>query len=378
MTTKMTDKELMDHYMLNAINGIGKKKIHQLLHEYKSASNILSISDKDADKIFGPKTAESFKYAKSHWDKEKEYKKMQDLGIRIIPYDDVNFPNKLRTIPDPPSCIYVKGKLPDDNLPSVSIVGARMCSEYGRYVARQFGLELSQAGIQIISGMALGVDGISQKAALTAGNPSYAVLGCSPEICYPDNNKDIYDMLCQNGGIISEYMPGTMPQARLFPMRNRIISGLSDIILVIEARRKSGTQITVDMALEQGKEIFAVPGRITDRLSDGCNDLIRQGAGIAIAPEDIISCLQGQGCRSYEHADTLTSAYNVNCQNLSPLEKSVLGVMDIYPISASEIAEKLAKDNIKEPVSVILQTLTMMQINGLIESQGSYYIKKIK
>jgi DNA processing protein len=306
---------------------------------------------------------------------------MLDLGIRIIPYDDESFPNKLRTIPDPPSCIYVKGKLPDDNLPSVSIVGARMCSEYGRYVARQFGLELAQAGIQIISGMAMGVDGISQKAALKAGCPSYGVLGCSPEFCYPDTNQDIYDMLCKNGGIISEYMPGTMPQARLFPQRNRIISGLSDIVLVIEARKKSGTQITVDMALEQGKEIFAVPGRITDRLSDGCNDLIRQGAGIALAPEDIISCFTGsiQESGICEHTDSSRSSEsNVRYQSLSPLEKSVLDAMDIYPISASEIAEKLEKDNIKEPVSVILQTLTMMQISGLIENQGSYYIKKIK
>jgi DNA processing protein len=381
MITKMTDKELMDHYMLNAINGLGKRKIHALLQEYKSASDILSISDKEADKIFGPKTAESFKYAKSHWDKEKEYNKMLDLGIRIIPYDDESFPNKLRTIPDPPSCIYVKGKLPDDNLPSVSIVGARMCSEYGRYVARQFGLELAQAGIQIISGMAMGVDGISQKAALKSGHPSYGVLGCSPEFCYPDTNQDIYDMLCKNGGIISEYMPGTMPQARLFPQRNRIISGLSDIVLVIEARKKSGTQITVDMALEQGKEIFAVPGRITDRLSDGCNDLIRQGAGIALAPEDIISCFTGsiQESGICEHTDSSRSSEsNVRYQSLSPLEKSVLDAMDIYPISASEIAEKLEKDNIKEPVSVILQTLTMMQISGLIENQGSYYTKKIK
>jgi DNA processing protein len=135
------------------------------------------------------------------------------------------------------------------------------------------------------------------------------------------------------------------------------------------------------MALEQGKEIFAVPGRITDRLSDGCNDLIRQGAGIALAPEDIISCFTGsiQESGICEHTgSSRSSESNVRYQSLSPLEKSVLDAMDIYPISASEIAEKLEKSNIKEPVSVILQTLTMMQISGLIENQGSYYIKKIK
>ena len=388
----MTEQELMDYYMLIRANGIGKRTIGKLLDKYGNAGNVLALSDKEIDQVLPPKAAAGLKYTKKNFNKEKEYKKMLDMGIRLIPYSEDEFPQKLRTIPDPPACLFVKGKLPDDTLPSVSIVGARMCSEYGRYVARQFGLSLAEAGVQIISGMAMGVDGISQKAALSAGHPSYAVLGCSPEYCYPDNNRDIYDMLPKNGGIISEYAPGTPPEARLFPMRNRIISGLSDIVLVIEARKKSGTQITVDMALEQGKEIFAVPGRITDRLSDGCNELIRQGAGIALTPEDIIDSLgalgagasttsqitkESSGGSSKGSATSSTYANSIIYQNLSPLEQSVLEVMDIYPISATQIAGLLEKKGTSEPVSVILQTLTMMQINGVIESQGSYYIKKL-
>ena len=387
----MTEQELMDYYMLIRANGIGKRTIGKLLDKYGTAGNVLALSDKEIDQVLPKKAAEGLKYTKNSWNKEKEYKKMLDMGIRLIPYEDEEFPEKLRTIPDPPACLFVKGKLPDSTLPSVSIVGARMCSEYGRYVARQFGLALAEAGVQIISGMAMGVDGISQKAALRAGHPSFAVLGCSPEYCYPDNNRDIYDMLCANGGIISEYAPGTPPEARLFPMRNRIISGLSDIVLVIEARKKSGTQITVDMALEQGKEIFAVPGRITDRLSDGCNELIRQGAGIALTPDDIIDSLgalgagisssaimkESSGNASKGNTTSSTFANNIKYQNLSPLEQNVIDVMDIYPISATQIAQLLEKKGITEPVSVILQTLTIMQINGHIESQGSYYIKKI-
>ncbi len=393
----MTEQELIDFYMLTRVRGLGKKSLHKLISTYQNAGNILALSDREIDQILGPKTAENFKYTKRIWNKEKEYKKMIDMGIRIIPYSDESFPEKLRTIPDPPACLFVKGKLPDNNKPSVSIVGARMCSEYGRYASRQFGLGLAEAGIQIISGMALGVDGISQKAALKAGYPSYAVLGCSPEYCYPDGNRDIYDMLCQNGGIISEYAPGTPPEARLFPMRNRIISGLSDIVLVIEARKKSGTQITVDMALEQGKEIFAVPGRITDRLSDGCNELIRQGAGIALSPEDIISSLGTINRSSYvgnnsEYINNKESKHKVTTkkepdtkgfstsnrnENLSPLENAILNVMDIYPISATQIAQLLEKSGITEPVNVILSALTMMQLNGLIKSQGSYYIKTL-
>ena len=419
----MTEQELIDFYMLTRVRGLGKKSLHKLISTYQNAGNILALSDREIDQILGPKTAENFKYTKRIWNKEKEYKKMIDMGIRIIPYSDESFPEKLRTIPDPPACLFVKGKLPDNNKPSVSIVGARMCSEYGRYASRQFGLGLAEAGIQIISGMALGVDGISQKAALKAGYPSYAVLGCSPEYCYPDGNRDVYDMLCQNGGIISEYAPGTPPEARLFPMRNRIISGLSDIVLVIEARKKSGTQITVDMALEQGKEIFAVPGRITDRLSDGCNELIRQGAGIALSPDDIISSLGTINRSSYagnnsenhyeakqldfsdisswqiytkeansEYINNKESKHKVTTkkepdakgfsisnrnENLSPLENAILNVMDIYPISATQIAQLLEKSGITEPVNVILSALTMMQLKGLIKSQGSYYIKTL-
>ena len=167
------------------------------------------------------------------------------------------------------------GKLPDENRPTVSIVGARNSSEYGKYAAKLFGERLAAAGVQVISGMARGVDGISQQSAIYAGGDSYGVLGSGVDVCYPEDNRRLYDSLITNGGVISEYLPGTQPKPQYFPQRNRIISGLSDVVLVIEAREKSGTLITVDMALEQGREVFAVPGRICDSLSYGCNSLIR-------------------------------------------------------------------------------------------------------
>lgn len=179
--------------------------------------------------------------------------------------------------------------------PAAAIIGARLASGYGREQARRFSYRLASRGITIISGMARGIDGIAQMAALDAGGKSYAVLGCGVDICYPEENRKLYDRLLQQGGIISEYPPGTFPEARLFPQRNRIISGLADLVLVIEARKKSGTLITVDMALEQGREVFALPGRVSDSLSDGCNRLIRQGAGAATCPEDILEYFFGTG-----------------------------------------------------------------------------------
>lgn len=187
--------------------------------------------------------------------------------------------------------------------PAAAIIGARLASGYGREQARRFARRLASRGITIISGMARGIDGIAQKAALDAGGRSYAVLGCGVDICYPEENRELYDRLLQEGGIISEYPPGTYPEARLFPQRNRIISGLSDLVLVIEARKKSGTLITVDMALEQGREVYALPGRVSDSLSDGCNRLIRQGAGAATCPEDILEFFFGTGDREHSEAN---------------------------------------------------------------------------
>lgn len=190
---------------------------------------------------------------------------------------------------------FYRGKLPDENEPAVAVIGARECSEYGRYVAEELGQYLGRAGIQVISGMARGIDGISQQAALSAGGTSYGVLGCGVDICYPAQNRRLYEELLEKGGLLSTYAPGTKPLPQHFPPRNRIVSGLSDALIVIEARQKSGTLITVDMALEQGRDVYVVPGRLTDRLSDGCNHLLTQGAGVFLSPESFAEDFCGAG-----------------------------------------------------------------------------------
>ena len=206
---------------------------------------------------------------------------------RYITRFEEEFPDKLRFIPGCPAGIYVKGELPEPQKKSVAIVGARECSEYGRKMAEYFASHLAAAGVQIISGMARGIDGIAQKAALEAGGSSFGILGSGVDIVYPEQNRKIYEMIEGHGGLISEHPEGTPPRGRNFASRNRIISGMCDILLVIEARLRSGTSITVNDALEQGREIYAVPGRLTDGLSAGCNRLILEGAGSALHPDDI-------------------------------------------------------------------------------------------
>ena len=226
---------------------------------------------------------------------ERIEEELAQAGISFVSALEEGFPDKLREIPDPPFGIYYKGKMPGEKEPAAAIIGARLASGYGREQARRFGRQIGACGIAVISGMARGIDGIAQKAALDAGGKSYAVLGCGVDICYPEENRELYERLQQQGGVLSEYPPGMQPIAKLFPPRNRIISGLSDLVLVIEARKRSGTLITVDMALEQGREVYALPGRVSDALSDGCNRLIRQGAGPATCPQDILEFFFGTG-----------------------------------------------------------------------------------
>ena len=214
-----------------------------------------------------------------------------ELVKREINYtarNDEDYPTSLRGIPSAPKGLYYIGQLPDENIPSVAIIGARNCSGYGRQMAREFAIEIAEAGIQVISGMATGVDGIAQNAAISAGGRSFAVLGGGVDICYPAENIKLYEKLMDNGALISEHPPGTAALARNFASRNRIIAGLSDAVLVIEARQRSGTLITVGFALDQGKDVYALPGRVNDSLSLGCNELIKDGAYPLIRPYDFV------------------------------------------------------------------------------------------
>ncbi|WP_022764132.1 DNA-processing protein DprA [Butyrivibrio sp. XPD2006] len=369
-------------YWLFNVPDVGNASVDKLLCSGLSCKDVYQLSSKELSKLLSRKKVESIERSRYSWDFEGEKKKLKDKGVRFVSRIDPEFPEKLKNIPNAPFAIYVKGDLPDPAIPSVSIVGARMCSEYGRYMARQFGRGLALSGVQVISGMARGIDGIAQGAALEAGGKSFGVLGCGVDICYPPENKVIYDAMLKNGGAVSEYPPGMEPLANFFPMRNRIISALSDVLLVVEARQKSGTQITVDTALEQGREVLAVPGRVTDRLSDGCNYLISQGAGIATTVEDVLDRLWGienlkQSEKSTEEkAVSPTACASDNELEVNKeltLEEKILEIVDIIPVSTSFIAEELFKRGENLSMPALLTTLMDMTCCGKIAQNGAYY-----
>ncbi len=218
-------------------------------------------------------------------------KNMELQGIEAVCCEDEAYPRKLADLQDKPYVLYYKGALPDEKTKCVAIIGARNCSDYGRRSADYFGRELAHFNISILSGMAVGIDGLAQTACLKGGGVSYGVLGSGVDVIYPRGNMELYKRLIGKGGVISEYAPGTAAHSLHFPRRNRIISGMADLVLVIEAREKSGTFITVEAALEQGRDVYAVPGRIEDELSTGCNRLIAAGAGMAGCAEDILYAL---------------------------------------------------------------------------------------
>ena len=368
------------------VPGIGNASADKLLCSGLSCRDVYEMRAKELSIILTSKQVRAIEQSRINWDFENEKKKLQEKGVRFVSRIDPEFPNKLKDIPNAPFALYVKGKLPDPRVPSVAIIGARMCSEYGRYAARQFGRGLALAGVQVISGMARGVDGIAQAAALDAGGKSFAVLGCGPDICYPEENRMIYDGLFTNGGIISEYPPGTMPESRYFPVRNRIISAFADVILVVEARKKSGTQITVDMALEQGREVLAVPGRVTDRLSDGCNHIISQGAGIAVDVEDILDRLrimvpahpeyvEDENSEDDESESILEFGNMTECvaEGQPSLEDLILETVDIIPVSTSYIMDELYRRGVDITIPMLISKLMDMTSTGAIAQNGAYY-----
>ncbi len=218
--------------------------------------------------------------------------RLEELEINVATLNTDCYPQLLKNIYDPPYILFYKGTLYAEHRLPIAIVGAREPSDYGRRMARRLAEDLARSGACIISGLAYGLDRVAAEGALDAqGNdyPTIAVLGNGPNIVYPSVNRDVYELIAQRGAIVSEFMPGIAPKPSHFPMRNRIISGLSRGVIVVEAREKSGTSITVDCALEQGRDVFAVPGRVNDELSMGTNNLIRDGlAKITLSAEDVL------------------------------------------------------------------------------------------
>lgn len=382
----MTEKERMYAYWICSIPMIGGIRAGQLLERFGSPQAVYEAGVSGWKEILSDSVAEYMDRQKKSGVLQEEYRQLEEKQIRLVLREEPEFPEKLRKIPDPPYGIFYRGILPESMQPSVAVIGARECSEYGRFVAEELGRYLGSRKIQVISGMARGIDGVSQQAALSAGGVSFGVLGCGVDICYPSQNRGLYEQLQVSGGLISTYAPGIQPMPAFFPPRNRIVSGLSDAVIVIEARRKSGTLITVDMALEQGKDVYVVPGRITDRLSDGCNRLLTQGAGVFLSPESFLEEFlenwekkqnivgnDNSNSEKKKNAKRKRAAKENTIKNLEASLQWVYGLLDAVPKATEEILRDAWEKGEYQDITTLNRKLMELELMGYAKQNRPGY-----
>ena len=298
-------------------------------------------------------------------------------NIRVISMEETDYPAPLRDLADAPIVLYVRGTMPDwENTISVGIVGTRRATSYGLNASRWLAANLAHAGCTIVSGMALGIDGQANLGALEADGTTVAVLGCGADVCYPPAHKELMARIIEHGAVITEYPPGTEPKSYHFPLRNRIMSGLSRGVIVIEAPAKSGALITADRALEQGRDVFAVPGNINSPQSAGTNRLLREGGA------ELVTCAADVLAHYPEESKQLTptkalpdlsrrrkerpAAVRPSSVTLSPSEQRILDSVRRGADSTDAIIEETGMS-----ASHVLAALTMLEINGMLRRDGA-------
>lgn len=358
--------EKMYYYWLHNVEGIGRVTLQKIL-KHTTPEELYKNNEKRNFQFLSDRQKENMLKSKTEGNVQKEWENLKKKGISLVGLDEKDYPEKLSKIPDPPPLLYYKGKVDILNKPSVAVIGARACSNYGSLVARELGKELASMGIVVVSGMARGIDSICQNACLEAGGESIGVLGSGVEVCYPPENRRLYEQLQSRGCLVSENLPYTQPNAGLFPLRNRIISGLADIIVVVESREKSGTQITVDMALEQGREVYAIPGRITDSVSQGCNRLIKQGASIIFSIKDFLEEICPILQMSYKNRESLL------VPSLSEEERSILRALDVTYKTIEEIYNLVKKEFPAITIIHLMELILELQMKQIVKEENGYY-----
>lgn len=364
----MSANEKLYWYWLYNIEGIGLATIDKLLRWYDTPKNLYHNVHMEALQEMRISNKASRQLLESrNWDIiQKSYERLIQKNIRVVTRADKEYPEKLKTIYQPPGVLYVRGQLPREEVPSIAIVGARECSNYGKELALYFANELSKQGVQIISGLARGIDRYAHVGSMHETGRTYAILGSGIDVCYPKEHYSLYFDLIEHGGVISEYNLGTKPHQSNFPMRNRIISGLSDGILLVEARAKSGSLITMELGLDQGKNVYACPGRIFDSLSEGTNQVIQQGGKLVLSPKDIL-----EDCRIF--VDLTRQKMKKNNNMLERDEKMVYDSLSLIPKHMEEIMNETGIS-----VDSLAIILFEMQLKGRIKQlTGNYYTRCI-
>ncbi len=342
----------------NIVKGIGPAKLQALLDHFGSLSaawqaNVATLQAIGIDR----RAIEALLAARARLDLDAELEKVRQAGAHVLTWADPGYPARLRQITNPPPVLYVKGELTEADYWAVAVVGTRRATNYGREVTRHLVASLARSGVTVVSGLARGIDAQAHQAALDAGGRTIAVLGCGIDQVYPPEHRQLAAAIAEHGAVITDYPLGTPPEAANFPPRNRIISGLALGVLVTEAGLHSGALITADFAAEQGRDVFAVPGTILMRGSEGTNRLIQDGAKMVLKPEDILEEL------NLTLVAEQTEARQVIPDN--PTEAELLRVISVEPVHVDEVAARAGL-----PITEVSAALALMELKGMVRQVG--------
>lgn len=347
--------------------GVGRTRLANLMDTYEDPARVWTLSARELAEVEGwtrkaaAAAVEIRQDERAIADAEAELNRARLAGLRLITLLDDDYPDRLKHLPDRPPFFYQAGPWQCDDRPIIAVVGTRRPTAYGVSVAERFGRRLAELGAVVVSGMARGIDCAAHRGCLAAGGTTVAVLGGGADVCYPPEASGIYRRIRQTGAVISEQPPGSAPRSEFFPERNRIISGLADGILVVEAGKRSGTLITVDAAIEQGRDVFAVPGPITSPMSVGPHALIRDGACLVTSADEILQVL----------GRTARTASPALPEGLTPEEQQILAWVGQEPRWAGDLAEGCGL-----PAGTVQGILTLLEVKGLIRQvPGGQYIR---
>lgn len=342
----------------NIVRGIGSLRLRALLDHFGTIERAWHAPSAELHRAgLDRRSLENLTAARASLDLERELERVAAAGARALTWNSPDYPSLLREIPDPPPVLYVRGTLVKEDAWAVAVVGTRRISTYGREVTRGLVQVLARSGVTVVSGLARGIDAEAHRAALEAGGRTIAVLGCGVDRIYPPEHRKLAEEIIACGALVSDYPMGTPPEGMNFPPRNRIISGLSLGVLVIEAGERSGALITADYAAEQGRDVFAVPGSILARSSAGTNRLIQEGAKVVLNPADIL-----------EELNLTMVAEQTEARRVFPADETearLLAHLSTEPTHVDELQQQVGL-----PVAQVTSALALMELKGMVRQVG--------
>jgi DNA processing protein len=340
---------------------VGPNRLRKLIDHFGDIERAWNAPGAALQAILDERSAESLLRTRAKLSLDDEMERIERAGIHVVTVAEPAYPRLLAMIPSPPPVLYVRGDLlPEDDL-AVAIVGTRRSSHYGREVTQRIASGLAEAGVTIVSGLARGIDGAAHQAALRAGGRTFAVLGSGVDVIYPSEHKALAEQIVASGALISDYAPGRKPDAPNFPARNRIISGLSIGVIVIEAPNRSGALITIDFAADQGREVFVVPGSVLSENSAGCHRLLRDGARIVTCAEDVLDDLKIGARKEQAAAQQSLPLTEPERRLLNHINADPQHVDEIFAAASLQIAEGLA-------------LVSMLELKGIIRDAGARHL----